>query len=427
MVARSARCEGLTHLLKIMVAHRRFGPLLSRFLHPARLNVPLVGLALLAPTAALAAPKDSAATKLANDAMQKDYVGTQFKKAEQKLKKAIQLCGSSNCAYDVVGRLHRDLATVYIGGLNQTAKGKAELKLALEANPDLQLDPALTTPELKTAFIAAGGKTPKSDDEKEDDDEKPEPKPAKKNEDCEPGTEGCDAEAPKQEEAAPSGKGHKNWLSLSFSQDFLVYSGTNDVCATFGPTFFAEAPQYSCFQGGSQYGYTSGQNIYPGVGNHVAGGVGVSTSSILLGFDRLVSSNFSVGARLGFAFGGSPATNSGAKFLPIRAEVRGNYWFGTDPFESDGVRPYVNLSFGLAELDGHVSVEYFQDQAGYNANDKGTLDAWRRTGKTFAGLGFGLMIPFAGSSGIVPEVRVKEMLGASATGFDASLGYAYGF
>ncbi len=426
MVARSARSEGLPHLPKIMLAHRRFGSLLSRFLTPARLNLPLVGFALLAPSVALAGPKDAAATKLANQAMQTDYVGTQFKKAEQKLKKAIQLCGSSNCAYDVVGRLHRDLATVYIGGMNQTAKGKAELKLALEANPDLQLDPALTTAELKTAFIAAGGKTPKSEDDKDEDEDKPEAKPAKKTEDCEPGTEGCDAEAPKQEEApAASGKGHKNWISLSFSQDFLVYSSTNDVCATFGPTFYPEAPQYSCFQSGSQYGYSQGQNIVAGVGNHVAGGVGVSTSSILLGFDHVVGSNFSLGARLGFAFGGSPETNSGAKFLPLRAEVRGNYWFGTDPFENDGVRPYVVLSAGVAELDGHVSVEYYQNAV--TQDQKGTLDAWRRTGKTFAGLGFGLMIPFAGSSGIVPELRVKEMLGASSLAFDASIGYALGF
>ena len=41
--------------------------------------------------------------------------------------------------------------------------------------------------------------------------------------------------------------------------------------------------------------------------------------------------------------------------------------------------------------------------------------------------GFGTMIPFAGNSGIVPEVRAMEMLGASALAFDIALGYAYGF
>src|SRR4051812_42232843 len=109
MVRRSARSEGF-HSPKIMFEHRRFVGLLTRFVKPARLNrsAPLLACALLvslAPRAALAGPKDSSATKLANAAMQTDYVGTQFKKAEQKLKKAIQQCGDSDCSYDVVARL----------------------------------------------------------------------------------------------------------------------------------------------------------------------------------------------------------------------------------------------------------------------------------------------------------------------------------
>jgi hypothetical protein len=442
MVGRSVRFEGLFFLPKIMVEHRRFVALLARFAKTARLDAQVVGWLLLVPSVALAGPKDSAATKLANQAMQTDYVGTQFKKAEQKLKKAIAQCGDSACAYDVVGRLHRDLATVYIGGMNQVAKGKAELKLALAANPDLQLDNDLATPELKKAFLAAGGHAPKSaeqdkDDDKDDQEDKPATASKKdkvKDEDCEPGSEGCDKEAggdaepaaPAPEDGSPN-RVRKNWLSVHFEQDFLVYSATNDVCATNGPVPYAEAPQYACFQAGTQYGYAPGENIYPGVGNHVASGVGVSTSRILLGFDRLLSSNFSIGARLGFAFGGGPTTNTGAKFLPLHAELRGNYWFGADPFASSGLRPYVGLSVGLAELDGHVPVEYYQDQAGLDSNSKGTLDAWRKTGKTFAGLGFGLMIPIVGSSGIIPEVRAMEMLGATSLAFDASLGYAYGF
>ena len=437
MVGRSARIEGAPLPLKIMVEHRRFVGLLTRFVNPVLVRAPVAGFLLLVPSVALAGPKDSAATKLANQAMQTDYVGTQFKKAEQKLKKAIAQCGASACSYDVVGRLHRDLATVYIGGMNQVPKGKAELKLALAANPDLQLDNDLATPELRKAFKAAGGHAPKSaDDDKDDKDDDKADAPAKspkKDPNCTPGSDGCDADsnATAEPEAAPTAEEspdrHKNWLSIHFEQDFLVYSATNDVCATNGPVFYGEAPQYSCFQNGSQYGYSQGQNIYPGVGNRVAGGVGRSTSAVLLGFDRVLSSNFSVGVRLGFAFGGGPTPNTGDKFLPLHAELRGNYWFGSDPFNSDSVRPYVGASVGLAELDGHVPVEYYQDQSGFNANNKGTLDAWRKTGKAFAGLGFGMMIPFAGNSGIVPELRVMEMLGATSLAFDASLGYAYGF
>jgi len=86
------------------------------------------------------------------------------------------------------------------------------------------------------------------------------------------------------------------------------------------------------------------------------------------------------------------------------------------------LRPYVSLSAGIAEVEGDVQVQYYTP-----AGDKKSLAAWRATGKGFAGLGLGTMIPFAGSSGIVPEVRVMEMLGASALALDVALGYAYGF
>jgi hypothetical protein len=363
---------------------------------------------------ALAAPKDSTATVLADSAMRVDYGAKQFRKAEQKLKKAIQQCGASACSDTLVARLHRDLATVYITGSNQPRKGDSELKLALKADPEVELDSELTTPELRKAFEGAGGHMPKT--EPVEWSESP-PEPVEK--------EPAPAEAQTDDVAAI--KVHKNWFSLHFEQDVLVYSSTSNVCASNGPTFAAEAPEYACFQGGSQYGYSAGQNIFPGAGNHVGGGVGLATSRILVGFERLLSANLSLGARVGFAFRGGPSLNNGQSFSPLHAELRASYWFGSDPFASDGVRPYFGLSGGFGEVDGHVSVDYYQDAAGRAANNKGTLEAWRKTGKGFAGLGFGLWIPFAASSGIVPEVRAKEMLGAKATAFDASLGYAYGF
>jgi len=404
---------------QIMLEHRRLA---------GCLNASVVALALLVPSVALAATKDKPATALANEAMQTDYVGTQFKKAEQKLKKAITLCGDSACSYDVVGRLHRDLATVYIGGLGQAAKGKAELKRALEANPELQLDNDLATAELRKAFKELGGHDSKKADEEPDeepgeDEPKAPPPKEKKEEDCEPGSDGCEKEAAAEPEAAASspGKFAKNWLSLHFEQDFLIYGGKDNVCARSNVPDSLEAPGYYCFQAGAQFGYSAGQDIQPGVGNRVSGGVGLATSRILLGFDRLVSANVSIGARVGFAFGGSPTPYTNVKFLPLHGEIRGNYWFGSNPFESSSLRPYASLSAGVAEVDGHVLVEYYD-----NLGNKGTLDAWRKTGKAFVGLGFGLMIPI-GSSGIVPEVRAMQMLGDSGTALDASLGYAYGF
>jgi len=364
-----------------------------------------MGFALLAPSVVLAAGKDQAAKLLQTEAMQTDYAETNFKKAEQKLKKAIAQCGASGCSKQVVGELHRDLATVYIAGLKQNGKGKSELKSALKANPDLELDEDFATPELRKLFKELGGHEPKpAEDEK--------PAQAKK-EDCEEGTDGCEVELPEKAEEAPPSKYQKNWLSLHFQQDFLLYSSQDHVCGSAGE---ADSANYSCFQNGAPFNGT----IAPGVGNHVSGGLGLATSRVLIGFDRLLSSNFMLGLRLGYAFRGRPP--GADKFFPFHAELRASYWFGSSPFESSGVRPYLTLSGGVAEVDGKVSVEYYDD-----TNTKRSVDAWRTTGKPFAALGFGLMVPFAGDNGIVPELRAMQLFGASGTVFDVSLGYARGF
>ena len=375
------------------------------------LNTVLIGFALLAPSVASAAPKDKAAGQLRQEAMQTDYAETKFKKAEQKLKKAIAQCGASGCSSQVVGELHRDLATVYMAGMKQSGKGKAELKQALRANPDLELDDDFVTPELRKAFKELGGHDPKAAAVEEAD----EPKKAK--DDCESGSETCLEEEPAKAEAPPS-KGSKSWLSVHFQQDLLLYSSQDPVCGS-NDAGNRPAANYSCFQNGSSFGDNTGENIAAGPGNQVSGGVGRATARVLIGFDRLLSSNLSLGLRLGYAFGGRPAGES--KFFPFHAELRANYWFGSAPFESSGLRPYLTLSGGLAEVDGKVPVEY------YDANTKKTLDAWRKTGKPFAGLGFGIMVPFAGGNAIVPELRAMQMFGASGTVFAGSIGYARGF
>lgn len=350
--------------------------------------------------------------------MQTDYVGTQFKKAEQKLKKALAQCGASSCTPALVARLHRDLATVYIGGLNQKTKGRAELKKALQADPELQLDEQLATDELRKTFKALGGHEPKPREEE------PKPTSDQPDADCEPGTKGCKETEKEKEEPAEEPVARstfpKNWLSLHFEQDFLLFSAQDNVCASFG-RLPAEHAGYSCYQSGAQFGYAAGQEIQPGAGNRISGGLGRATPRVLLGFDRLLTSNLSLGLRLGFAFNGGPAARGKSKFQPLHAELRVNYWFGKDPFASSGLRPYVSLSGGMAQIDGHVVVEYYNAQG-----QKGTLDAWRTTGKGFAGLGLGLMIPI-GSSGLIPELRALQLFGNSGTVFAAALGYAYGF
>jgi hypothetical protein len=362
--------------------------------------VATLALALVASPAA-AEPKDREATVLAKEAMDGDYLGTEFKAAEQKLQKALKLCGKQDCSGSVRAQLHLNLAVVYIAGLGRQDKGKKSMEAAIAADSSVQLSPDFTTPEVEKAYVAAGGIKGEA-----------EPEPARDEDEDEPKSE---PESAPEEPADASGAA-RNWFSAAFQLDLLTYKETTGVCSG--------AAQYQCFLQGQSY---SGP-IYQGSGNQLQGGVGFATKRLLVGYERLFGENLTAGVKLGFAFGGSPkpTTGSGSAFLPFHGELRGSYWFGSAPFASEGFRGYAGLAAGLAAVDGHVSVEYYQDAAGYNAGAKGKLDAWRKTGTTFVGLHAGLAYAFAKNQHLNVELRILQMLGATALGGAVNVGYAFG-
>jgi hypothetical protein len=330
--------------------------------------------------------------------MDGDYLGTQFNAAEQKLQKALRACGKSGCSASVLAELHLDLAVVHFADKKKD-KAKKEVRAALAADPAVQLNPDFSTPELEKAFSDAGGVTQAAE---------PEP------------TEPAESEPEEEPKAAPpvadeSGAGGpQNWLSLAFQQDLLSYKETTGVCTG--------AAQYQCFLQGQQYG----GDIYRGSGNQLQGGVGLATKRILLGYERVLGENLTVGAKLGFAFGGSPKAPGGSAFLPLHAEARGSYWFGHAPFASAGLRGYAGLALGVGEVDGRVTVEYFVNEQGYQTGAKGKLDAWRKTGKGFAGLHAGVAYAFAEEQQLFLELRLLQLLGATALGGAVNIGYAFG-
>lgn len=355
----------------------------------------------LVAVSARAESKDREASELGKQAMQQDYLGTDFKAAEQKLQKALKACGKKGCSGAVRAELHLSLAVVYIAGEKKKDKGKKELKAALAADSTVQLNPDFSTPEVEKAFVAAGGtKHEAAPAAAEGEEAEPEPAPS----------------APAEPKEAPDDGEARNWFSVAFQLDFLSYSQTKGVCNG--------AEQYQCFLQGQSYSTP----IFAGSGNQLQGGVGLATKRVLVGYERLLGENITLGARLGFAFGGSPTATSGngKAFLPFHAELRGSYWFGDAPFESGGVRGYAGLAAGLAEVDGHVTVEYYQDMAGYTSGAKGKLDAWRKTGNGFAGLHLGLAYGIGTQQQLLLELRLLQMLGASATGGALSLGYGFG-
>jgi len=106
---------------------------------------------------ALAAPKDAAATKMADEAINTDYLATNFAEAEKKLRNAVAICGPAGCSPQVRARVLRDLGVVLIAGLGRLDDGKKSFVEALQADPDVALEKALTTPEIEQIFRSAKG------------------------------------------------------------------------------------------------------------------------------------------------------------------------------------------------------------------------------------------------------------------------------
>jgi hypothetical protein len=358
----------------------------------------LCGVLLSLATAASAAPnKEQQARELAEQAMQGDYLATRFQQAERKLQKALKLCGKKHCSPQVQAELHRDLGVVYLAGSKKPDKGKKELRAAVAADPQVRLDPDFSTPEVEKAFVAAGGVVEK---QKEPEPEAPEPEVA-------------EPETPPAE-PAPADGAVRNWFSLSFQQELLVYGATSGVCSG--------AEQYHCFLSGEPYA----GSIYDAAGNEIHGGVGGATRRVLIGYERVLGDEFTLGGKLGFAFAGSPEPTGAKGLVPFHAELRGSYWFGEAPFASGGLRSYVGLAAGLGEVDGRVTVEYYVDQAGYQSNQKGKLDAWRQTGPGFVGLHAGLALAPSQHHALSLELRLLQILPASAFGGALNVGYSFG-
>jgi hypothetical protein len=143
-----------------------------------------------------------------------------------------------------------------------------------------------------------------------------------------------------------------------------------------------------------------------------------------VGYDRVFIERLTVGGRVGFAFGGTPTVVGGGTFNPVHAELRSSFFFGNQPFERQGFRPYASLGVGVGEIDGKVSVDFFIDEEGYQEGERGQLDVWRQTGIAFGALGFGVGYPIGP---IMPTIELRGivMFGepAFAMGFAGNIAY----
>jgi hypothetical protein len=109
---------------------------------------------ILAPRTASAAPNDAAALKLRDQAIDTDYLATNFTAAEEKLQKALALCKTpAECSHSVHARLLCDLGVIYFM-LQKADEGRAQFAAALKEDAQLTLDPDLSTTDLQREFAA---------------------------------------------------------------------------------------------------------------------------------------------------------------------------------------------------------------------------------------------------------------------------------
>jgi hypothetical protein len=397
----------------------------------------------------LAAPHDDGAKKLIQKAMYEDYVETNFAESEKELQQALALCqATADCSPSVRARVLLDLGVVEFV-LQRPDEGRAHFARALQEDPKIILEADFSTPELLKEFAAAKGAAPA---------EKPAPSPppaepvpevappvpskaSSGSADCPPNFPGCatpnscssneecgegmkcvdgSCSAGDQADDEASRPYKKNWVSLAFQEDFLFLPGANDACRG--------GVKYTCFDSGTNAYY--GGDPKPGVDDSVVGGLVPATMELLAGYDRALSRNFMLGARLGFVLGGGPQRPGGAAFLPVHAEGRVMYWFGKNPLSRKGFRFNLLFASGVGEVDGEFTIDVFKQNI-LNPNTYQTASsneaAWTKTGTGFAALGAGIMYAITPVMGVLLEAKAMEMFPTTGTGFGLQLGYTYGF
>jgi hypothetical protein len=209
----------------------------------------------------------------------------------------------------------------------------------------------------------------------------------------------------------------KNWFSASVQQDALLAPAAKEVCR-------GQDSGYSCYLNDQ---FDDGSQILPNQSDEVAPGFTPSTTRVMLGFDRVVAENITVGGKLGYAFLGAGPTGDGGKaFFPAHIEARAAYWFGQDAFIRLGIRPYVVASAGAAQFDGKVEVRVYKPDPVSGKPVGLNEDAWRKVGTFFGSAGVGMMYAIDRDSGITAELKGIAALPTFGVVGALTVGYSRG-
>ena len=338
-------------------------------------------------------PAEKRAAKLASEASGADTRAGRNAVAEKKLREAIEICLVQKCSVPFQARLHRDLGIVYIAGMKRVEDGKDEFTAALTADATVVLTPsAEDKPAVKQAFAEVKGAMASAqpaevqsatDAETRSESEAKSDKAAHNSpQAASPGPKNSGATLDTAESPeAKATRSFLNWFSLGLEQDIVFHSNTINACSS--------GSRYECFDATGRQILV---NDFVSGGNQVSGGFTTGTWRVLLGYDRAFAGRFSLGVRLGSVVAGAAQRAAGERaFMYFHGEGRAAVWLARDPFAVTGIHPYIFVSGGVAEADGKVQVQYTDTRPGVCPDC--WLNAWKRSGDGFLGIGAGVRVP----------------------------------
>ena len=436
---------------------------MDRRLVPDGLLLAILSLSFSTPRFALGAPNDAAAQRLRDQALDGDYLSAQYAAAEKKLTEALSLCEkTTNCSPFIRARLHCDLGVVELM-LGKLDLARTEFATALVEDPNVALDPSLSSTEAQREFgaVKSGGPPPTVAGSSQGglahgprlrqavSTPLPPGAPSSHGEstmtaeasDCPPGFPGCHTDEARSCESRDdctagqeciertcqriSERGvayEKNWVSLGVQAELLFMPGADDACLG--------DRRYTCFLSSTEEYYADVPT--KGVDDQVIAGLASAPMiRILVGYDRALQPNLTVGGRLGYAIvGGGPqrpahnATPAGPRFMPVHAEVRGAYFLGKNALAHKGLRFFVGLGGGMTEIDASENIDVVRPGL---SSARIPVDAWTKTGLGFVSVGPGVMFGLTPNTGPVLEAKAIVLFPTAGVALAAQLGYTFGF
>jgi hypothetical protein len=282
------------------------------------------------------------------------------------------------------------------------------------------------------------------------------------------------APEPRPVTPAPPKPSKRHWVGLHVAQDIAIASGSNVCDANIGQ----KTDNYACFYEGSSdepflhtpYPYEDG----------IESGPVLATTRVLLSYDAALVPMFSLGTRVGFAFGGGPPAGQepvepapganlnllpahakgrgGTAFTPVHLEVRANLWFL--PLGRRPLSAYVGAGLGVAQVDAKTTVverdcantlaadwiaaengDYDDCRAGdtrptsidgdpafnWQALPQTRIDAWKKMGQGFVSANTGGLLAISERVGAVLNVNLMFLFPANGVVVEPSLGAVVNF